>query len=62
MMSDLDCGYESELAEEVMPSLVRPAEGEYRSWIVDSRHWDRYRPRADHIIIATYPKCGTTWT
>src|SRR5260370_1852422 len=45
-----------------MPNLVRPAEREYRSWVVDSRHWDCYQPRADDIIIATYPKCGTRWT
>jgi aryl sulfotransferase len=29
--------------------------------MVDSRRWDGYRPRAGDIIIATYPKCGTTW-
>jgi aryl sulfotransferase len=45
-----------------MPSLVRPARCECRSWAIDSRRWERYRPRADDIIIATYPKCGTTWT
>ena len=41
--------------------LVRPARSVYRTWIVDSRRWDRYRPRADDVVIATYPKCGTTW-
>ena len=45
-----------------MPKVVRSAEREYRSWVIDSRRWDRYRARADDIIIATYPKCGTTWT
>jgi aryl sulfotransferase len=29
--------------------------------MVDSRRWDTYRPRKDDIVIATYPKCGTTW-
>lgn len=41
---------------------VRSAQQVYRTWIIDSRRWDRYRPRADDIVIATYPKCGTTWT
>jgi aryl sulfotransferase len=42
--------------------LVEPARREYRSWAIDSRRWNHYRPRPDDIIIATYPKCGTTWT
>lgn len=42
--------------------LMRRAEREYRTWILDSRRWEKYRPRSDDIIIATYPKCGTTWT
>ena len=33
----------------------------YRTWMIDSRRWDGYRPRAGDIIVATYPKCGTTW-
>jgi aryl sulfotransferase len=41
--------------------LVRPAERIYRTWIIDSRRWERYRPRPTDIVIATYPKCGTTW-
>ncbi len=32
-----------------------------RVWQFDSRRWDHYLPRPDDIVIATYPKCGTTW-
>jgi len=42
-----------------MPS--RPAQRTYRTWILDSRRWESYRPRRDDIVIATYPKSGTTW-
>ena len=42
--------------------LIRPAERSYRTWIIDSSRWDDYRPRDRDIVIATYPKCGTTWT
>jgi aryl sulfotransferase len=41
--------------------LVRPALREYRTWTLDSRYWKGYAPRQDDIIIATAPKCGTTW-
>lgn len=41
--------------------LVRPASREYRTWSVDSRRWAGYRPRPGDIVIATPPKCGTTW-
>jgi aryl sulfotransferase len=33
-----------------------------RSRAFDSARWDTYRPRSSDIVIATYPKCGTTWT
>lgn len=33
----------------------------YKTWTLDSTRWDYYQPRDGDIIIATYPKCGTTW-
>jgi aryl sulfotransferase len=44
------------------PALVRPALCETRSRVFDSRRWDGWRARPDDIVIATYSKCGTTWT
>ena len=41
--------------------LIRPASREYRTWSIDSRRWAGYRPRPGDIVIATPPKCGTTW-
>jgi aryl sulfotransferase len=29
---------------------------------MDSRHWERFIPREGDIVVATAPKCGTTWT
>jgi aryl sulfotransferase len=41
--------------------LIRPAQREYRTFTQDSRYWDGYRPRPSDVVIATAPKCGTTW-
>lgn len=41
--------------------LIRPAGREYRTWVIDSRRWRAYEPRDGDIVIATAPKCGTTW-
>jgi aryl sulfotransferase len=42
--------------------LVSRPTKEVRSWTTDSRRWAAYRPRSGDIVIATAPKCGTTWT
>jgi aryl sulfotransferase len=45
-----------------MTTLVRAPTREYRSPIMDSHRWDNFRPRQGDVVVATYPKCGTTWT
>jgi len=45
-----------------MPKLIRPPLRELRSRVFDSRRWAGYRPRDGDIVVATYSKCGTTWT
>lgn len=44
-----------------MPALLRAPTREYRTIAVNSHFWDGYKPRVDDIVIATYPKSGTTW-
>ena len=44
------------------PQLIRDATTQARSRYFNSARWSGYQPRSDDIIIATYPKCGTTWT
>lgn len=46
-----------------MDAFVRPARvHRYETAVADSARWDAYSPRDGDIIVATPPKCGTTWT
>lgn len=45
-----------------MPAVARAPTREVRTSTMDSRRWDDFPARDDDIVIATYPKCGTTWT
>ena len=45
-----------------MPTLLRAPTREYRTPVMDSHRWDDFEPRSGDIVVATFPKCGTTWT
>ena len=42
--------------------LLRAPLRTIKDGIRDSKHWDRYKPRPGDVIVASFPKVGTTWT
>jgi aryl sulfotransferase len=40
---------------------VRPTTREYRSFVANTRRWERFVHRPGDVFVCTPPKCGTTW-
>jgi aryl sulfotransferase len=45
-----------------MPALLNAPTRHVHTMIMNSARWADFQPRAGDVIVATYPKCGTTWT
>ena len=45
-----------------MTALASAPVRDYRTMVMNGARWQGYRPREGDVIVATYPKCGTTWT
>src|SRR5258706_6023976 len=50
------------MGDNMMPKLERAPTREVRTPIMDSHRWDGFAARSGDVVVATYPKCGTTWT
>src|ERR1700733_3384422 len=59
----LNCGIVSSgIGGSTMATLLRAPKCVVRTPVADSLRWNQFEPRDGDIVIATFAKCGTTWT